>query len=274
MPLLIIVVTALISYRGFRDHRFYEKLVFDLDRVLLQKDYPRLVTSGFLHINWMHLIFNMLTLYMFSRSLESYLGQWRLLLIYFGALIGGNLLALLIHRGHGDYRSVGASGAVNGVIFASIALFPGMGIGLFLLPISIPSWLFGLLFVGFSIYAVRSKKDNVGHEAHLGGALVGMLIALLLVPAALMENYLPILVVTVPVILFMYVVAYRPHLLLVNNLHYDSSHRYTIDQRYNMERAVQQHEIDRILEKIHRKGMKSLTKKEKEQLEAYSKKTR
>ena len=267
----IIVVTAIISYKGFTDTRFRNRLSFEVEKVLVYKEYKRLITSGFVHTGWLHLILNMLTLLVFSSAIEGYLGVLKFLLIYFGSLIGGNLLALFIHRNHGDYSSVGASGAVNGVIFASIALFPNMGIGFFLLPVSIPSWLYGLLFVGISIYAIRSKRDHVGHEAHLGGALTGMLIALIIEPAAMIRNYIPILVVILPTLGFLYFLVTRPHFLLIDNYRGADRHFYSVDHKYNLNKAEREKDIDRILDKIKQKGMKSLTAKEKALLHEYSK---
>ena len=271
IALLIIVVTAIISYKGMKNHRFLESLTFEVEKVLVYKQYKRLVTSGFIHLGWLHLVMNMITLLFFSSAIESYLGPIKFLLIYFGSMVGGNLLALLIHRNHSDYSSAGASGAVNGIIFATIALFPGMKIGFFILPVSIPSWLFGLLFIGLSIYAIRSKRDHVGHEAHLGGAMAGMLIAILMQPSALIENYIPILVIMLPTLAFLYFIVTRPHLLLVDNFRRSGRKLYTVDHDYNISKAQQEKDIDRILEKINQKGMKSLTAKEKALLHHYSK---
>jgi membrane associated rhomboid family serine protease len=268
---LIIISTALFSYNGFRNHRLFEKYLFEVDRVLINKEYIRLVSSGFLHVGWMHLIFNMFSLYAFSGLIELYLGGLKFLVIYFSSLIGGNLLALLIHKQHGDYSAVGASGAVNGIVFASIALFPGLGIRFFGIPINIPNWLYGILFVAFSIYAIRSKRDNIGHEAHLGGALIGMLVAIVMVPASLAENYLPILVILLPSVGFICLIMYRPEYLFVDNFFYNQNKSYKIDDRYNIEKVQRQMEIDRILDKIHQKGMNSLTAKEKRVLQDYSK---
>jgi membrane associated rhomboid family serine protease len=143
ITLLIILANIILSYRGFQNETFFERLVFGVDKILLQKDYKRLVTSGFVHVGWGHLIFNMLSLFFFSGSVEFFLGPVNYLVIYFASLIGGNLLSLFIHRHHGDYTAAGASGAVCGVIFASIALVPDGSIYLFFFPM--PAWLYGLL---------------------------------------------------------------------------------------------------------------------------------
>jgi len=246
-----------------------------VDDILLYKDYKRLVTSGFLHINWMHLLFNLFSLYFFSGAVLAGLGAVEFLLIYFVSLIGGGLFSLFIHRHHGDYSSAGASGAVCGIMFASVALYPGMGIRLFLLPISIPAWLFALAFVLFTIYGIRSRRENVGYETHLGGALLGMLLALALRPTAFLYNYPAILIILAPTLLFIYLIITRPETLFVNNLFFRKHQDlYNIDHRYNADRADQQQEVDRILEKISKKGMSSLNKQEKKTLEAYSKKLR
>jgi membrane associated rhomboid family serine protease len=271
--LILIVVTTIVSYKGFSNGLFFDGYKFEVDRILINKDYKRLITSGFLHVGWSHLIFNMFSLYIFSGLVEISLGSVNFLIIYFVSLLGGGLLSLLVHRNHGDYSSVGASGAICGVMFASVAIFPDMGIRIFLLPISIPGWIYALLYVLFSIYGIRSKKSNIGHDAHLGGGLVGMIVALIMYPSVFTYNYVKILIILVPTLAFICLIITRPHLLLVDNLFYKThGDFYSIDHRYNAERADQQEEIDRILDKINRKGMKSLNRKEKKLLEAYSKK--
>ena len=112
------------------------------------------------------------------------------------------MLSLFIHRNQGDYDSVGASGAVTGIIFASIALFPGMHIGLLFIPISIPAWLFGLVYVLYSIYGIRSGRNNIGHDAHLGGAMIGLIIAIIMQPSALVNNTWAIIIIAVPSLVF------------------------------------------------------------------------
>lgn len=273
IALLLIIVNVAFSYKGFTNKAFFDGYKFEIDRILISKDYKRLITSGFLHVGWMHLIFNMISLYAFSGGIESSLGGIKFLIIYFASLIGGDLLSLFVHRNHGDYSAVGASGAVCGIIFASIALFPGMGIGFFGLPFSIPGWLYGIMYVLYSIYGIRSNKDNIGHEAHLGGALVGMLVALIFEPAAFPENYLTILLIAVPTIVFICFIITKPETLLVDNF-YHKTHKnfYSVDHKYNVERTISQQEVDKILDKINKKGVGSLSKREKEKLSRYSQK--
>ena len=267
ISIILILVTAFVSYRGFKDHSFFGKYEFGVDKVRLYKDYKRLVTSGFLHVNWMHLIFNMLGVYFFAGSLIAMLGPLPFLLIYFASLVGGNLLSLIVYKNQGDYTSVGASGAVNGAIFATIALNPGINI------MFLPGWLFGILYIAITIYGVRSKRDNIGHEAHLGGAIIGMLVAIALQPSALVENYITILIIAVPTLVFIYLIITRPHILLIDNLFF-KTHKdyYSVDHKYNEKKSTQQQEIDKILDKINKRGINSLSQKEKQMLKEFSKK--
>ena len=271
--LIILIVNGIFSYKGFTNEHFFNAYKFEVDKILINKDYKRLITSGFLHVGWVHLIFNMISLIFFSGNIESHLGAIQFLIIYFASLIGGNLFTLLVHKNHGDYSAVGASGAVCGIIFASIALFPVIGVGFFFIPSSIPGWLYGILYVLFSIYGIKSKIGNIGHEAHLGGALIGMTVALLMEPSAFLENYLTILIIAVPTVVFIYIIITRPQSLLIDNFFFKTHPKtYNIDQRYNIEKSERQTEIDRILDKINKKGIDSLSKSEAQKLKEYSKK--
>lgn len=270
---VLIIANFLVSYKGFSNRLFYYRNLFEVERILHQKQYSRLITSGFLHTGWIHLGFNMLTLYAFGVHLELFTGKVYFLIIYFSSLLGGELLSLYIHRNQSDYSSVGASGAVCGIIFASVAVFPGLELGLLGMPLFIPSWGYGILFVLISIYGIRSQASNVGHDAHLGGALVGMLVAVSLYPSSLKENYIPILLVSIPSLTFIIILMRYPTLLLMR-----SSERknavpvyQTIDEKYYTEKKNKQEELDRLLEKIHQNGIDSLTKKERETLEDLSK---
>jgi membrane associated rhomboid family serine protease len=265
----LIVINIIFSYQGFRDPIFFEKYVFNVDKILISKQYIRLISSGFLHANWTHLALNMLTLYFFSSGVETTLGGSGFLILYFASLIGGDLLALFIHRNHGDYTSVGASGAISGVVFASIAIFPGMSIGMFGL-LWIPGWAYGLFYTLFSIYGIKSGKGNIGHDAHLGGGIVGMLVAICMMPESITNNYLPIILVLVPAIAFFALILIKPEFLLVDNIFRKSDGLQTKEERYNGAIRNKEKEIDRILDKISKKGLEKLSKKERETLDNHS----
>jgi hypothetical protein len=179
-------------------------------------------------------------------------------------------LGLFIHRFHSDYSSVGASGAIFAIMFSAIAIFPGMKIGFFFLP-SIPGWLFGLVYVLVSIYGIRSRTNNIGHDAHLGGGLAGMLLAVILYPSSIVTNTFALLVVAVPALAFILFIIYKPQALLIDNFFFRKHHYLTVEDKYNLKQRNKQQDLDKLLEKIHKNGMNSLSKKEREMLHEYSK---
>ncbi len=270
--LLIIIANLVVSYQGFNNRMFFEDYKFNVDKILIRKEYLRLVSSGFLHANWMHFIFNMVSLFLFSALLENEIGPFFFLVIYFISLIGGNLFALYIHRNHGDYSAIGASGAVSGIIFASIALYPGLSIGFIILPFSIPSWIYGILFVAYSIYGMKTKRDNIGHEAHLGGAIIGLVTALLIQPSATSSNYITILLITIPTLVFIYLIITKPHILMTDSISLKKKNPpLNFEHKYNAQKVNEQKELDKLLDKISKKGIDKLSKKEKQRLEDFSK---
>lgn len=207
---LIIVANVLFSYSGFTNTELFRKYKFQVGDIIYHKEFVRLISSGFLHGDWMHLIFNMYSFYVFNSILEPYIGSMTMLIIYFGSLIGGNLLSLFIQRNNNYYSAIGASGAVSGIIFSAIVLYPGIEIYLMFIPIGIPSWLFGILYVLYSMYGMKSANDNIGHEAHLGGAISGMLIAGMLFPEALLNNLQTVAMITVPMVVFLVLLITKP----------------------------------------------------------------
>lgn len=265
--LIVIVVNVLISYKGFNDQRFFNAWTFEVDKVLKKGEWYRIITSGFLHVSGTHLAFNMITLYFFAGNIESYLGPWAFLIIYFGSLIGGNLFSLFVHLKNDLYRAVGASGAVSGIVFAAIALFPGMKLAFIFIPVPFPAWIYGLGFILYSIYGIRSQRDNIGHEAHLGGAILGLLIAILYQPSVLEFNQMAILLILVPTVVFVIVIIYKPKVLMIDQKYTGYMNQ---DDEYRDKVARQKERLNLILEKVNRNGVESLNQEERDILEDYA----
>ncbi len=270
ITLLIILANVIVSLIGFRNTQFMDRYLLRVGSVLKLKQYDRLLTSGFLHVNFMHLFFNMFTLFFFGSFLEkgSPLPGYMYLVIYFASLLLGNLLALVLNKNNDDYSAVGASGAVSGVLFATIALSPSTKLYLFF-ALGVPAWIYGVGYMLYTIYGIRSRAGNIGHEAHLGGALAGILIMVAYQPALLQMHPWVILGMTVPALVFLVIAIRYPHWLMFGFLNAGKKQNFTLDDRYNDRRVAEQEEIDRILDKIGKSGMQSLTDKEIRKLEEY-----
>jgi membrane associated rhomboid family serine protease len=263
--LALIIITFIVSYKGFNDSAFFNAYAFNVGAILGRKEYKRIISSGFLHGSWMHLAFNMISLYSFS-SLALDIGTVRFLIIYFASLIGGNLLSLFMHRHNSNYTAIGASGAVCGVIFAAIAYDAHLSLTMMFIPVAIPGWVYALMFIAITIFGIRSQAGNIGHEAHLGGALVGQLILIAFLPETLVYNTLPIVLTMGPSIVFLFMVARRPAFLVTGSFT-NTRQGDTIDDRYNADRKKRQAEVDKLLEKIHSSGFDSLTPQERDRLD-------
>jgi membrane associated rhomboid family serine protease len=198
-----IVITVLVSYLAFSRISIYGKYCFDVEAVLKGRKWYRLFTSIFLHADWSHLIFNMFSFFSFAAIMETRFGTLTLAAIYFGSGLAGNLLALLLNLTRFNYRAVGASGSIAGVIFASIFLIPGGSIIIFPLPFPVPAWTFAFIFILATLYGVGLKSTDIGHEAHLGGALAGIASAVIIEPSILTEQTLFLSAVIVPVLIFL-----------------------------------------------------------------------
>ena len=179
---------------------FFDKYKFNVSSIVNRKEQIRLISSGFLHADWMHLFFNMLSLYFFQGIVFQFFGMIGFLLIYFGSMILGNLFSLMIYKNQPWYSAIGASGAVSGIIFSAIAMYPELKIGVFFIPVT--GWIFGLLYFGYSVYMMLNPKqwDNMGHSAHLGGATFGIVYALVTRTEYVIENIYYIAIMSLPLI--------------------------------------------------------------------------
>ena len=267
--LLILAVTFFASYQGFKNPEYFERYVFRISDIRYGRQYYRLITSGFLHTGWWHLLLNALTFYYFSSSVEYQVGYQNFLIIYFASLVGGNLFSLFLHRDEADYSAVGASGAISGLVFASIVLYPGMNVGL--LGVFMPGWLYGLLYVVVSAVGITARRDNIGHDAHLAGGLVGLVTVVAMHPELLRTNYVAIAAILVPALGFFYLLFKRPECLILGNLFSSEPSYQTVDDRYKTQRKKQEDDLDELLDKINQKGIESLNAREKQRLEKLSK---
>ncbi len=154
--IIIIALTGITSFIGFSNPGFFERGKFNVGAILHDKQWDRLITSAFLHGDMLHLFFNMFTLYFFSDVIIQFLGIGKYLIIYFAAILGGNLLTLFVHRKDSFYSAIGASGGVSGILFASIAINPFLSLMIFPIPIPIQGWIFGILYLAYSVYGMRS----------------------------------------------------------------------------------------------------------------------
>ena len=185
--ILIIGLNILFSLIGFKNDIFFEKYRFHIGSIKAG-DYYRLLSSGFLHVNTTHILFNMITFYFFVNIVVGILGTNSFLLLFIGSLLAGNLFGYYFHYKDNYYSAVGASGAVTGVLFSALLLYPEIELMLFLIPIPIPGYLFGIVYLLYTLYGMKTQNDNIGHTAHFGGAIGGIVITLFLMPNVIYKS--------------------------------------------------------------------------------------
>lgn len=194
--IILTTLTSLIAFPGnvrsidsIRKPEWFDKFKFNALAVFKYKQIYRIISYGFIHADWMHLLFNMLTLYFFGKVVED--GFAQLFpgfggLVYVGfyilALVVSSLQDLITHRNHAYYNAVGASGAVSAVLYSAILFYPDMKLYFILIPIPITAWIFGILYLIYSFYMARKKIDNIGHTAHFWGAVFGFVFPILFYP--------------------------------------------------------------------------------------------
>ncbi len=170
--LAVLAITVLVSLAAFADESLREKCIFEIRKIRNGEHY-RLLSSGFVHGDIFHLFFNMYALYLFGSQFVYFSSPVFFAVIYFVGLVAGSLLTLFVHQNDFFYRALGASGAVSAIVFGTVIFDPHLEIMIFPIPIGIPAYIFGLLFLLYSMYGMKVANDNIGHTAHLGGAVAG-----------------------------------------------------------------------------------------------------
>ena len=185
LALVVFAVTIVVSLAALsRDSKLQQRLAFRPYWLVRRGQWHTLITHGFVHADLAHLAFNMITFWFFAFQLERVLGGVRFALLYFIALAASEIGPYQKHRDDANYATLGASGAITAVLFASIVYFPASRLLVFPIPIPIPAPLFAVLYLVFSAYADRQQLGHVNHGAHIGGALTGLVFVALVDPRA------------------------------------------------------------------------------------------
>lgn len=181
---IIFGLTIVISAIGLSKPQLVDRLLLRPYYMVRKGEYYRLITSGLVHADWWHLIFNMMTFYFFAFPLERVLGQAYFLLLYLLGLVLSDLGTWIRHRNDPEYASLGASGAILAVLFASIVYFPDQSLLLFPIPVPIPAPLFAVGYLAYSWWSSRQNRGRINHDAHIGGAITGLLFVAVTDPGA------------------------------------------------------------------------------------------
>ncbi len=197
ITIVILVLTCIVSFTAFSNDKIVQDLIFYPTAITNRNQWYRFVTCGFIHADFMHLAFNMYTFYLFGEMVEHRFveifgsdGKVLYAVAYFLALIVCLLPTYMQHKNNYHYRSLGASGAVAAVIFIGILLRPDMSLRIFPIPIDIPSFIFGPLYLIVSAILAKKGRDNINHSAHFWGAMFG--IVYIIVTCQFMSNFRPV----------------------------------------------------------------------------------
>ena len=189
LTIIIIIITVIASLYAWSNSTVMTSWMMNPYLTDQRREYWRFVTSGLIHNDYMHLFFNMFTMYFFGQIVEQQLGGVLFILMYVAGIIVSDVPTYLKNRKNPYYNSLGASGGVSAVVFASILFQPLSPLYLFFIPVPIPGFIFGALYMFYSYYQAERGGDHINHDAHLYGALFGILFAIIAVPGSLMHFF-------------------------------------------------------------------------------------
>lgn len=257
---LLIAGNVIFSLQAFGRPEMIQAYSFSIHGIRAKKQYYRLLTSAFLHVNFMHLFFNMFALWSFGQALAPAFGGLGFFLLYFISLLAGDGLALITQRNNPQYTAVGASGAVSGVIFAFVLLAPNAQLAVFFIPM--PAWIFSIFYIAVSIFGMRNQLGNIGHEAHLGGAIAGLAICALFFPEMLIKNAWVLALTAVPAALLFMVPSQQKKKTPIKRWDNGTENLKKEDQQFYQNRLKRRERAEKLLQKAKTKGSESLTEAE------------
>lgn len=188
VPVLLMGSVVLVSVLAWTSKALKRALILNPSLVRERFQIHRLVTAGWIHADWSHLLFNMLTLYFFAGQVQKVLGPAQFLLLYVSAVIAAHVPTTLLHMRNPKYNSLGASGGVAAVIFSAILIYPGLKLGLLFLPIPVPGIVYAFAYLAYSAWSSYRARDGVNHAAHFAGAIYGALLTYALEPDRVMRT--------------------------------------------------------------------------------------
>jgi membrane associated rhomboid family serine protease len=196
ISIVLIAISVIASLYAWKHPDIYNKWMMNPYAVIHKRQYFRLITSGFIHNGYVHLLFNMITLYFFGDVIEQVFryyyggkGIFYFLLLYFLGMLVADIPSLVKYKDNPNYNSLGASGAVSAVLFASILFNPTAKVCIFLPLLCIPGFIFGILFLLYSYYQGRKMSDNINHDAHFYGAVFGIIFGIVIEPGVIVSFF-------------------------------------------------------------------------------------
>jgi len=189
-PLIGILLATIVftSYRALKNPLLFNRLKFNVNAVQ-NGEYYRLLTAGFIHVDYNHLFFNGFTLFIFGGNALYGLGSVNFIILYLISLLLGNGLAYYYHKSNPYYTAVGASGAIMGIVYSSILMFPDMQLAIIFFPIPFPAYIFGVGYLIYTLFGIKSQNDGIGHTAHFGGAIGGIICTLVFDPFVFEKSF-------------------------------------------------------------------------------------
>lgn len=257
------------SFWALKDEEQMEKMELSTEGVLFRKENYRLLSSGFIHANWVHYLMNMISFFIFAFDIELEQGHLLSLFIFLGSVLAGSIFGIWNNRHDPHYRAVGASAGISGIVFASLLSSRPSTLILFVpMPIPIPDWAYGIIFYVFSFLAMEKKNDNIGHDAHLAGLIFGIFsISIFRWEAVTARPFFLASMIGLIVTSFAW---YFFRDKLSKKFWKEKIAEYEQEKEEN-EEETRKEDLELLLEKISKSGIKSLSRKEKKRLEEISK---